>query len=999
MSIHLKFDAHQQYQKDAIDSIVQIFDGQPIKNSKFTISRTSRAQEITDSFGIANKLELDNEDLMNNIIKIQDANSIPRSKSLISSHYPGIPNFTVEMETGTWKTYVYTRTVYELYKKYGFSKFIIVVPSVAIREWVYKSLEITEDHFSEIYEWVACNYFKYNSSMPGQARDFAESDCIEIMIINIDAFRKWVEDQEKGKETKSNLIFRESDGLQGNKPIDFITQTNPIIIIDEPQSVDNTDKSKDAIKRLNPLFILRYSATHRETYNLLYRLGPVEAYEQKLVKKIEVVPVVSQWDTNTPYLKLISVDKKNSFNAKLEINQNKDGTVNKKTISVNAGSKNNLYLLSWELDVYKGYIIAGIEAMPGNEGIEFESGKYLRLWDTWGGTNDLEIKRAQIRGTIYSHLDKEASLLKKGIKVITLFFLDKVDNYRVYWEDGAIWKWVYASIFEEEYSKIITEAKYNHLFSSDEFKKLLGQDVSKIHDGYFAMDKKWKLKDSTARGNADDESAYELIMKDKERLLSFDTPLRFIFSHSALKEWWDNPNVFQICTLVDTVDTFSKRQKIGRGLRLPVNQDGERIRNEDINILSVVANESYESFAESLQKEMEAETGIKFGYIEPQIFTDIIETTESGDKQPIWYRKSEAIYKYLEQEGYIKASGKVEPKLKEELAKETFNLPDEYHEIQGAIITEIKQVIKKLPIFNANEKVSVTLNKEVLLSAEFSELWDKIKYKTYYHINFDRDDLIQECIRTIRQMEAIPTSKILMQWAKINVQKKWVTVADPYRTKRTDLKGYKDNLPDLVRMIEENTWLKRTTIIQVLTESKRLGDFTNNPQKFIEQVIRIINDTKRTRIVDGITYERIWDEFYYTMKEFEEKDVLSHFINNTIPVEKSIYSHAIHDSDVEKTFASRMNDNDDVKLFVKLPDWFKIDTPLGNYNPDWAILYNKNGEEKLYFVIETKGSSDVSQLRFNESWKISCARKHFECLSDEIRYEVVSDFDEFELKV
>ena len=996
--LKLKFDSNQEYQKKAIDSIVWVFEWQTYKNSKFTIARTSRAQQITNELGIWNKLELDNDDLLENVIKIQDKNNIPRTKTIIDDNYK-IPNFTIEMETGTWKTYVYTRTVFELYKKYWFSKYIIVVPSIAIREWVNKSLEITWEHFSSIYDWVKCNFFKYDSSKPTQSRDFAESDCIEIMIINIDAFRKWVEDQEKWKETKSNLIFRESDKLQWNRPIDYITQTSPIVIIDEPQSVDNTSKSKEAIHALNPLFILRYSATHKEKYNLLYRLWPVEAYEERLVKKIEVLPVTSEWDNNTPYLKLLSVSEKNWYKAKIEININKDWIVSKKTIEVNPNKKNNLYLLSWELDVYRWYIISWIDCYKWNEWIEFESWKYLRLWDVWWWVNDLEIKRAQIRWTIYSHLDKEVVLLNKWIKVISLFFLDKVENYRIYNEDWSINRWVYASIFEEEYTKIIKETKYNNLFTTDKFKKLLWVDISKIHDWYFAKDKKW-YKNSTERWNADDEIVYELIMKDKERLLSFETPLRFIFSHSALKEWWDNPNVFQVCTLIESVDNFTKRQKIGRWLRLPVDQEWNRIKDEDINVLTVIANESYEQFAETLQKEMENETWVKFGYIETQIFAHILFTNyETWLKEPLWHNMSEEIFNHLHKTWYIKKDGKVEQKLKEDIVKDNFVLPEKFDEVKWAIITEIKQVIKKLPVFNNKERVNVKVNKQVLLSPEFNELWDKIKYKTFYNIDFDIADFVKDCTRDIAKMEAIPLSKIIMQWVKLNIEKKWITTTDPYRTRRTELKWYKDNLPDLIRMIEENTSLKRNTIIKILIDSNRLIDFTNNPQKFIEKVVEIINDNKRVRIVDWIKYEKIWNDYFYWQELFEEKELLSNFINNTIPVNKSVYTHTIYDSDVEKTFAEKMNSNDDVKLFVKLPDWFKIDTPLWNYNPDFAILYEKNWVEKLYFVIETKGSSKENQLRLTEKEKITCARKHFECIWNEVRYEVVEDFEEFEMKV
>jgi len=683
------------------------------------------------------------------------------------------------------------------------------------------------------------------------------------------------------------------------------------------------------------------------------------------------------------------------------MNINIDGVVERKEIWVDPNTDNNLFKLSWELDMYKPYIVAGIECFPGNEWVEFESWDYLPIWETWGWVDDLEIKRAQIKGTIYSHLDREKNLIHQGIKVISLFFLDKVENYRVYNADGSTSLWKYSEIFEEEYKKILAEPKYQKFYSSDEVQKYISSDISKIHDGYFAKDKKWTIKDSTERGNQDDELAYELIMKDKERLLSFETPLRFIFSHSALREWWDNPNVFQICTLVETTDPFTKRQKIGRWLRLPVNQEGERIRDENINILTVVANESYEEFAEKLQKEMEQETWVRFWYVDPLSFSHILTLSENWEWEaiPLWGKKSQELFSHLEEKWYISSKGKISQKLKEDIARESVELPEAYTQLSWEVMQELRKSIKVLPVFNRNDRIEVQINKQVYLSEDFKELWNKIKYKTYYKIDFNIEEFIADCVQDIFRMESIPVSKIIMQWVRLDVNKKWIDASDPYKTKRHELTGFKDDLPDIVRMIEENTGLKRSTIINMLLQSKRLDDFMKNPQKFIEKVIAIINNNKRKRIVNGIKYEKLWDDYYYTMEQLESQEVLSNFKNNTLEVSKSIYTHTVYDSGVEKEFAEKMNNNDDVKLFVKLPDWFKINTPLWSYNPDWAILYEKDGVEKLYFVIETKGSFHEVDLRMKETEKISCAKRHFEALGNEVKYDVVDTFDTFESKI
>ncbi|WP_088006831.1 type III restriction-modification system endonuclease [Indiicoccus explosivorum] len=991
--MRIKFDK-QQYQHDAIQSITDLFKGQSSNVSNFTVNMGNIVGSEVTTLGVRNNLELSSLDVMDNLQEIQMHNHLKLSHDIQDW------NFTVEMETGTGKTYVYTRSVFELNKLYGFTKFIIVVPSVAIREGVYKSLQMTETHFKDEFPGQSCHYFKYDSSNLEQVRDFATSTNIEVMIINIDAFRKSFDDPEK--ETKANLIHRERDTMNGMRPIQFIQETNPIVIIDEPQSVDNTPAAKKAIASLNPMCKLRFSATHKETYNLIYRLDPVDAYEQKLVKKIEVLSVTSDEDHNDPYIKLVNVSNKSGYKAKLEIDElKKNGSVKRTVKEVNPGSKNNLFTLSGERELYSGYIVEGINAEPGNESIEFSNGKFLKLGGVIGGLDEDQLKRLQIREAIRAHLEKELSLVHKGIKVLSLFFIDRVENYRLYPKEGEPQNGKYAEIFEEEYMELIKSPKYRTLFEEDKY--ISNQKVKDVHDGYFSRDKQGRYKNSSItkegalRGNKDDESAFELIMKDKERLLSFDTPLRFIFSHSALKEGWDNPNVFQICTLVESKDPLTKRQKIGRGLRLPVNQEGIRQYDENMNILTVVANESYFDFAESLQKEMEEETGIRFGFIEEHSFAEItIEDQETGEVSAIGYERSAEIFSSLVKENYLSKYGEVTERLKEELTEENFEVPVEFIELQYGIIETLRKSIKKLPVLKRDDRVEIQLNKQVLLTEEFKELWNQIKYKTSFSVSLDSEKLIQNSVEKIRKMDSINARKIRTERAAIKTERKGVS-GEGKGFRVAELTGEKRKLPDILRYLQDQTVLKRKTLIEILVQSKRLDDFKKNPQAFMEAVAKIINKEKQKMIVDGVKYEKIGEHEYFSQTLFEEQELIGYLKKSALQVSggKTLYNYIQYDSDVERDFAHDLDQDEDVKLFVKLPSSFVIDTPLGNYNPDWAILLDKDGVEKLYFVVETKGTLDIETLRTRESAKIRCGEKHFEALQTGVVYRVSDSYEEF----
>lgn len=980
----LKFIADLDYQRRAIDSVVQIFKGQKMKQSNFTVyyGTQEEAGMIQTALGVGNRLDLTHEEILKNVREIQMKNGLPPSEQLDGM------NFTVEMETGTGKTYVYLRTIYELHKHYGFTKFVIVVPSVAIREGVYKSLQITKEHFNELYDHTPVEYFIYDSQKLDQVRNFATATTIQIMIINIDAFRKSFEDPEK--EDKANVIHRPNDRLNGYRPIEFIQQTNPIVIIDEPQSVDTTPKSKEAIASLHPLCTLRYSATHVEKYNMVYRLDAVDAYNQKLVKKIEVMSVRSEPSFNVPYIKLIEVKERK---AKIELDVESRGKVRRTTKTVKYGD--DLYDISGERELYRGYIVEQIDWTEGNEAVEI-NGYRLQIGEAIGDLDDDAIRRYQIRKTIEEHLNKELQLRRRGIKVLSLFFIDKVAHYRDYDQDGNPIKGKYAVMFEEEYKNLIQKPKYRSLWDDPG----IDPDVEKAHNGYFAQDKKGRLKDT--KGNTDaDTDVYNLIMKDKERLLSLNEPLRFIFSHSALREGWDNPNVFQICTLKDSSGTYvSRRQEIGRGLRLAVNQNGERVQDYHINTLTVMANESYEEFVATLQKEIEEETGVKFGKIEKHIFAKLAYVDEKTEEPvQMGYDLSVKLYEELKQNGYIDKHSMATFELKEAIEKYDLQLSSEFQPWLPTIVKEIKRHLQALPIKDATKKQKVKLNMSVFNQEEFRQLWDKIKYKTVYSVDFDSEQLIQKCIESIQTMPRIEKIRILSRKEKVEIDRVTGVQAQTVSESVEDYVTLHHTLPDVITELQNRTNLTRKTIVRILTGCKRLEDFKNNPQKFIEEVTKIIQREMKQLLKDGVKYYKIGDDAYYAVELFQNEELLAYLNDNAIPSEKSPFDHIVYDSDVEERFAKRFENDEKVKVYVKLPSWFKIDTPIGSYNPDWALVVEKDGVEKLYFVLETKGQEWEGALRPGESAKIAFARKHFEAIGTDIEFVgPENDVDAFMLR-
>lgn len=979
----LKFDANLEYQEQAISAIVDLFKGQTPKQSNFTVSASMVQVGMFDSAnGIGNKLELDEYEILQNLKEVQLRNGLAQTKTLKKGQY----DFDVEMETGTGKTYVYLRTLFELNKNYGFTKFVIVVPSIAIKEGVFKSLEITKEHFKSLYDNVIYNYFIYDSNKLEQVRSFAVSDTIEIMVINIDAFRKSFDDPDK--ENKANIIHRANDKLNGMKPIELIRETQPFVIIDEPQSVDNTPKSQEAIKSLNPLTILRYSATHVKKHSLVYKLDAVDSYDLELVKQIEVAGFESKDYHNNAYAKLISVDnKKSPITAKLEIDlKDSKGEAKRKSVTVKKGD--DLYEVSNGRDIYDNYIINEIYCEEGNEYISFTSKPdILRIGKVIGDIDDLAIKEHQIRKTIEEHLDKELVLNKHGVKVLSLFFIDKVANYRYYDEEGNPQKGIYAKLFEKHYNEQIRQPKYNSLFKEIDTET----PAEGVHNGYFSADKKGVFKDTNGNTAADDD-AYNLIMKDKERLLSFDTKLRFIFSHSALREGWDSPNVFQICTLNETRSEVKKRQEIGRGMRLCVNQDGERIHGFTVNTLTVMANESYEKFAQTLQKEYEAEEGIHFGVIEAHTFANLTVKQADGTFTYLGQQASEKVFEFFKEKGYIDGTGRVQDDMKLALKNSTLDLPKEFEESRVQITAAAKKASGNLNIKNNNDKKKVELNKRVFLDPEFKDLWDLIKYKTTYAVDFSSEKLIEECCLEMARSLLVGSSKLVYTKAKIDINTGGVGATENERS-TVAVTNIKEILPDIITYLQNETNLTRKTIVDILVKSKTLHLFKKNPQKFMEQVSQIISAKMRLMIVDGIKYTKIGDEEYYAQELFEKEELTGYLHKNMIESKKSVFEYVVYDSQNEERFAEKFENNNQVKLYAKLPDWFKISTPLGSYNPDWAVLIDRDGTDKLYFVLETKANIMMEALKPTEYAKIRCGHKHFEALGHDVVFKEIDDFN------
>lgn len=923
--MQLKFDSSLKYQIDAINSVVGLFNGQELRQTKFEL-KPSYYNNVHDEV-TANNLTISDDCLLENLQLVQKAQELDISSALLERQ------FSIEMETGTGKTYVYLRSIFELNKQYGFQKFIIVVPSVAIREGIANSIKTMKTHFDTIYNNVPCSAFVYDSSKLSNVREFAIGNQIKIMIINIQSFQKDVKDSDAVELTdkdykKLNVINRENDKMQGRKPIEYIKATNPIVIIDEPQSVDNTDKAKAALARLKPLVTLRFSATHRDSQNLIYSLDPVKAYEQELVKRIEVASVCEHNNFNDPYIKLLKVDNKKGIKAEIELHEKTATGV--KSIQLWIKHGDNLYIRSKNhLPYNNGFVVRNIDCTPNSEYIEFDNSKILGLNQEIGAMTDDgsladQIMKEQIRVTIAQHLDKERMLHAHNIKVLSLFFIDKVSSYRVYSKEtsnttlGKIGKW-FEELYNEEYKSFI-QRKPNTLEHLKDFK------VGQLHNGYFSQDNKKNPKDTNG-ATKDDENTYHLIMSDKERLLDPANPLRFIFSHTALREGWDNPNVFQVCILREVGSEITRRQQIGRGLRLPVNANGERIHDSSINRLTIVANESYEDFAAKLQQEFE-DAGIKFN----------------------------------------------------------------------------KEHIK-----NERNKQRLVLNKQVVLSDDFKNLWEKIKQRTRYKVKFKTDDLIKKAVQEIQKViSSIQSPSINTTLHQIGLS---LTGIESYALRTgegTQKKIEISNriLPDILSYLEEKTALARHTLRTILVQSNSYDAFSLNPQAFMQMASTQIQVALHSLMLDGIKYEKI-DNHYWDMSlvnQYAEQEI-TRYVDNLYKVnnqDKSLLDYIECDSNIEKNFAKELDYHEAIKMFFKLPNWFVIQTPIGKYNPDWAFVVERvsadnNSYVRLYLVCETKSDTESNALRGAETEKINCGTKHFATL--DVTYKVTTRLSETLLKL
>ena len=1008
----LKFK-QQQYQEDAVMSVVHCFDGQKKGSRKDLLARYTKTYdkgtllEKTEeveviSFG-NHPITLTETERRSNIRNVQRLNDINYTDNA------GLNDFTIEMETGTGKTYTYIKTMYELNKAYGWSKFIVMVPSIAIREGVQKSFEITQEHFQEIYH-KKIRFFVYNSANSSNIANintFASDDSIQVMIINYQAFA--------AKGVANRRIYEELDELQSRRPIDVIKSVRPILIIDEPQKFG--DKTESLFEEFKPLFTIRYSATHKKNkeYNKIYRLDAIDAYNQKLVKKINVkgIEVLHNKSEDTYlFLDSVNISQKHDPEALMEIEVKTSNGTSRRLMKFKAGD--DLYTKSGFLTPYKGYVISEIDGRYEQyDKVFFTNGVEIEVGQAFGDVDEEYIARIQIRETIRSHFEKEKELHKLGIKVLSLFFIDEVAKYK-YYEKGQALKGDYAKIFEEEYIKALTD--YRTLFDDDYLKYLDSFDTGKIHAGYFSIDKKGHEIDSKINDKKEylsfDEDAYDLIMKDKERLLSLEEPVRFIFSHSALREGWDNPNIFQICTLKHSNSEISKRQEIGRGLIICVNNDGDRMDYKilgnnfhNINTLTVIASESYDSFAKALQTELaESLTSRPKNFI-PEYFIDKVLVNENGDKYVFTQEHYQDFLIYNVLNGYVDKNDnyKITDKFVEDMENDKLEVMPEL----AGFELEVSNLMKKLYSSNNTKLVSDERRENIksltpnanFMKKEFQDLWNKINVKTIYEVSFDTDELINKAVNAINQKLNINKMKIRITEGsqKESISSVTINSKESMTESTSKIEVVEDFTPsqikyDLIGELTRDTGLTRKTIVKILSSinSDKFAIYKYNPEEFIRKVSSLINQEKAATVIDGITYHKT--EQKYSNNIFTINNVRGELGVNAIDVKKHIYDFLITDSKNEKKFAQKL-ESGEVTVYAKLPSGFKIPTPVGNYNPDWAIVFDNPTFKYIYFIAETKGSMDSMELREVEKAKIECARKHFACLGDEnIKYDVVDSY-------
>ena len=1005
---------HQKFQADAAKAVVDVFAGQPYLTPSYMMDKGSGLyqQSITeeeDFTGWSNHKivpQLTDGQVLENIRKIQRKNQIEPSADL-----EGRYNLTIDMETGVGKTYTYIKTMYELNKHYGWSKFIVVVPSIAIREGVYKSFQVTQEHFAEEYG-KKVRFFIYNSSQLTEIDRFASDNSINVMIINSQAFNA------RGKDARR--IYMKLDEFRSRRPIDIIAKTNPILIIDEPQSVEGK-KTKETLKQFNPLLTLRYSATHKSDsiYNMVYRLDAMEAYNKRLVKKIAVKGIVESGTTATEsyvYLESINLSK-SAPTATIQFDCKGAKGIRNITRVVSEGY--NLYDNSGHMEEYKqGFVVSRIDGR--DDSIEFINGVKLYAGDVIGEVSEEQIRRIQIRETILSHIQRERELFYKGIKVLSLFFIDEVAKYKQYDSAGVAHNGIYADIFEEEYNDIVNNLQIK--FGEDDYMKYLDSiPAEKTHAGYFSIDKNGKMIDSKAnekRENSkekmsNDVDAYDLIMKNKELLLDRNpkrSPVRFIFSHSALREGWDNPNVFQICTLKQSSSDVRKRQEVGRGLRLCVNQDGERmdanVLGNDVhkvNVLTVIASESYDSFAKGLQTEIAAAVADRPKAVTPELFIGKVIKDERGNEQVVDGDTGRAIHYDLIVNGYIDKKGALTDKYYEDKANGELKIAEEVSDSADSVIEIIDSIYSDRSMKPENARsnnVELQVDEDKLAMPEFKALWSRINSKSVYVVDFDTDELIRKAISSLDSK--LRVSKIYFkveEGAMEDIKSKEdlatgnAFVKDTSGTYQRTITASSNVKYDLIGKLVDDTGLTRKAIIQILQgiQPAVFNQFKDNPEEFIIKAASLINDEKATAIIQHITYD-VMDEKYDT-DIFTDPTIKGRLGVNAMKAKRHLYDHVVYDSTNELEFATELDSNKDVAVYVKLPDGFYISTPVGHYNPDWAIAFYEGTVKHIYFVAETKGSMNSMQLRLIEESKIHCAREHFKAISNnEVVYDVVDSY-------
>lgn len=1002
---------HQSFQREAVKSIVDCFYGQPNEQSRFTLDKGKRQRPVQVDMDSYSKRELEDVGFKNHKIQLFDHEILDNIKAVQRKHglkqsdkLEGKYNLTVEMETGTGKTYTYIRTMYELYQAYGWSKFIIVVPSIAIREGVLKSFQMTEDHFMAEYGTKA-RYFVYNSKQLHHIDKFASDAGINVMIINSQAFNA------RGRDARR--IYHELDDFQSRRPIDVIASTNPVLIIDEPQSVEGK-RTKESLKLFHPLFTLRYSATHKEDYNKVYRLDALDAYNMKLVKKISVKGISIKGTSGTEsylYLEGIDVSNKQAPVARLEYEVRMKYGLRKKLQKIRVND--DLYDLSEGLEQYKGYKVSEIDGRKNT--IHFANGEMLQAGDVQGDVNELHFRRIQIRETIKSHFEKERELYRRGIKVLSLFFIDEVAKYRQYNEDGEETNGIYMDIFEEEYMALLNEQL--SIFVDDPYVKYLNNiQVHDTHKGYFSIDKRSKRlvdpKLTRRQTDSDDVDAYDLIMKDKERLLSFEEPTRFIFSHSALKEGWDNPNVFQICTLKQSDSTIKKRQEVGRGLRLCVDKNGDRIDStvagidvHEINALTVIASESYEKFAKQLQGEIAETLSERPSKADVNFFLDRVLTNNRGETLLIDESLANTIHRAFIRQGYVDDKDQLTEEYFESIDKQQVVFPQEVEGYQGALLELVQSIYvagkEDLTEDERSKNVDNLKPNENYSKKEFQQLWNQINQKTIYTVQFDSEELIRKCIGALDFKLRVPEVRYSIvhgEMEKIE-SKDQLKQGEAFIQKESQT-GYMNATVnsrikyDLVGKLMDETSLTRKTIVSILAGVKQTTFmlFRKNPEEFIIRTARLINEQKATTIVQSLTYDVINER--YDKEIFTNNTLKGQYGQNALPVDKHIFDYVVTDSKIERTFAKDLDISQEVQVYAKLPRGFFIPTPVGNYNPDWAIVFNEGSMKHIYFIAETKGTMESMELREIENAKIECARKHFAKLSTgQLKYDVVNSYE------